>query len=130
MSEKGQGQNGGGQGAGAGAGGQGATPGTGGTAPPRSDEGGGQAPQGRAGGGQQASQRKPPNPNPPSGTIEFPDGGRLTGEEGKFTYTDPNGRTGEWKDGGWVDPSSGSAMPDDFRGRAPDPNRVREGRDW
>ena len=125
MSEKGQGQNGGGQAAGAGSGaGTGAPPDTGRTDPQ------GSAPQGGGGGGQQANQKKPPNPNPPSGTIEFPDGGRLTGEGGKFTYTDPGGRTGEWKDGGWVDPSSGQPMPGDFKGRAPDPNRVRDGGDW
>ena len=128
MSEKGQGQNGGGQAAaaGSGAGGQGATPGSGGSAPPT--DAGGSKPTGKSGGGQQAKQTKPPKPNPPSGTLEFPDGGRLTGEGGKWTYTDPGGRTGNWTGDGWVD-DAGKPMPDDFKGRAPDPNRVREGRD-
>jgi hypothetical protein len=132
MSEKGQGQNGGGQGAGAGAGAgaQGASPGGGSTPPPpeQPTDAGGQKPAGGGGGGQQANQKKPPNPNPPSGTLEFPDGGRLTGEGGKWRYTDPSGRTGNWTGDGWVD-DSGQPMPDDFHGRAPDPNRVREGRD-
>ena len=130
MSEKGQGQNGGGQAAGAGsagAGGQGATPGSDGTDAQPTDAGGSK-PTGGGGGGQQAKQKKPPNPNPPSGTIEFPDGGRLTGEGGKWTYTDPGGRTGNWTGDSFVD-ADGNPMPDDWRGRAPDPNRVREGQD-
>jgi hypothetical protein len=123
MSEKGQGQNGGAQAAGAGSG-----PGTGGPPDAGRTDPSGSAPQGGGGGGQQANQKKPPNPNPPSGTLEFPDGGQLTGEGGKWRYTDPSGRTGNWTGDGWVD-ESGKPMPDDFRGRAPDPNRVREGRD-
>ncbi len=133
MSEKGQGQNGGGQAAGAGsagAGEQGATPGSAGegtgTGAKPTDTG--SKPTGGGGGGQQAKQKKPPNPNPPSGTIEFPDGGQLTGEGGKWRYTDPGGRTGNWTGDSWVD-DAGKPMPADFKGRAPDPNRVREGRD-
>ena len=126
MSEKGQGQNGGRQAAGSGDGGQGASSGSGDTTEPTDK--GGQKPLARGGGGALAPQKKPPNPNPPSGTIEFPDGGRLTGEGGKWRYSDPGGRTGIWTGSNWVD-DAGKEMPDDFRGRAPDPNRVREGRD-
>ena len=118
MSEKGQGSSGGGQAA---------SPGSGASDPPVAGD---PKPTAGKGGGAQAPQKKPPNPNPPSGTIEFPDGGRLTGEGGKFSYTDPGGRTGEWKGDSWVDPGTGKPMPDDFRGRAPDPNRVRQGQDW
>jgi hypothetical protein len=124
MSEKGQGQNGGGA-AGAGAAGAGTGPPDGSTE--RTDPTG-SAPTPGGGGGQQANQKKPPNPNPPSGTLEFPDGGRLTGEGGKWSYTDPGGRTGNWTGDSWVD-DAGKPMPADFKGRAPDPNRVREGRD-
>ena len=130
MSEKGQGQNGGRQAAGAGsagASGQGVTPGSGG-ADAQPTDAGGSKPTVAGGGGQQAKQKKPPNPNPPSGTLEFPDGGRLTGEGGKWRYTDPGGRTGNWTGDGWVD-DAGKPMPGDFKGRAPDPNRVREGQD-
>lgn len=61
--------------------------------------------------------------------MEFPDGGRLSGEGGKWRYTDPGGRSGNWNGDSWVD-DAGQPMPDDFRGRAPDPNRVRDGGDW
>jgi hypothetical protein len=126
MSEKGQGQNAGAS--------PGAAPGSGEPPAPKGGDGpppgGDPKPVDRPGGGAKAPEKKPPNPNPPSGTLEFPDGGRLTGEGGKWRYTDPNGRTGLWTGDGWVDEGSGQSMPDDFKGRAPDPNRVREGRDW
>jgi hypothetical protein len=122
MSEKGQGQNGGGQAAGAGGGeGTGGPPDTGRTDPS------GSAPQGGGGGGQQADQKGPKKPPSTGGSTTFPDGGKLELKDGKWRYTDPGGRTGLWQDGSWVNEGTSHPMPSDFEGRAPDSAGLEEG---